>query len=70
MASKKELIAANYSVEEIKEQLDIDSLGYITIDALIEAIGMPKDNLCLGCINEEYPTELPDDIEAETYYKP
>ena len=70
MASKKELIAANYSVEEIKDQLDIDSLGYITIDALIEAIGMPKDNLCLGCINEEYPTELPDDIEAETYYKP
>ncbi len=70
MASKKELIAANYSVEEIKEQLDIDTLGYITIDALIKAIGMPKDDLCLGCLNECYPTDLPDDIEAETYYKP
>ena len=70
MATKKELIAANYSIEEIKEQLDIDTLGYITLDALIDAIGMPAEDLCLECLNEEYPTELPDDIEAETYYKP
>ena len=70
MATKKELIAANYSVEEIQKQLKIDSLGYITLPALVEAIGMDKDELCLGCINEEYPTEIPDGLEAETYYKP
>jgi len=70
MATKKELIAANYSVDEIQEQLNIDSLGYITLPALVEAIGMPKENLCLGCLNEEYPTELPECLEAETYYKP
>ena len=70
MATKKELIAANYSVEEIQKQLDIDSLGYITMESLVKAIGMPKEDLCLGCLNEEYPTELPDNIEAETYYKP
>ena len=70
MATKKELIAANYSVDEIQEQLNIDSLGYITLPALVEAIGMPKENLCLGCLNEEYPTELPEGLEAETYYKP
>ena len=70
MATKKELIAANYSVEEIQEQLDIDTLGYITLPALVEAIGMDKEDLCLGCLNEEYPTELPEGIEAETYYKP
>ncbi len=70
MATKKELIAANYSVEEIKEQLDIDTLGYITLPALVEAIGMPEEDLCLGCLNEKYPTELPEGIEAETYYKP
>ena len=70
MATKRELIAANYSVEEIQEQLQIDSLGYITLESLVKAIGMPKEKLCLGCLNEEYPTELPDNIEAETYYKP
>ena len=70
MATKKELIAANYTIEEIREQLDVDTLGYITLESLIKAIGMPKENLCLGCLNECYPTELPDGIEAETYYKP
>ena len=70
MATKKELIAANYSVEEIQEQLDIDSLGYITLPALVEAIGMDKEDLCMGCLNEEYPTEIPDGLEAETYFKP
>ncbi len=70
MATKKELIAANYSVEEIQQQLDIDSLGYITLPALVEAIGMDEQDLCLGCLNEEYPTEIPEGIEAETYYKP
>ena len=70
MATKKELIAANTTIEEIQEELGIDTLGYITLDALVEAIGMPKENLCLGCLNEEYPTELPENIEAETYYKP
>ena len=70
MATKKELIAANDTVDEIQEQLDIDTLGYITLPALVKAIGMPEEDLCLGCLNEVYPTELPDDIEAETYYKP
>ncbi|WP_405290149.1 amidophosphoribosyltransferase [Methanobrevibacter sp.] len=70
MATKKELIAANNSVEEIQKQLEIDSLGYITLPALVKAIGMPEENLCLGCLNEDYPTEIPDGLEAETYYKP
>ena len=70
MATKNELIAANYSTEEIQKQLGIDSLGYITIPALVEAIGMSEEKLCLGCINEDYPTEIPEGLEAETYYKP
>ena len=70
MATKKELIAANYSTEEIRQQLEIDSLGYITLESLVDAIGMPKEDLCLGCVNGEYPTEIPEGLEAETYYKP
>ena len=69
MATKEELIGANFSVEEIREKLGADSLGYISIERLVEAIGIDKDDLCLGCLNEEYPTYIPDDLEAETYYK-
>ena len=60
MANKKELIAANHSVEEIKNQLGVDSLGYISLDSLVESIGIPFDELCLACVTEDYPTEIPE----------
>lgn len=69
MASKEELIAANNSAEEIKEKLGVDSLGYINLDDLVDSIGIPPEELCLGCVNEEYPTEIPTDLEVESYYK-
>lgn len=59
MASKDELIAVNHSTEEIKEMLGVDSLEFIDMDSLIQAIGLPRDELCMGCISEEYPTEVP-----------
>ena len=68
LATKEELIAANLEIEEIRKQLGADTLGYISIESLIEAIGIDGENLCLGCITEDYPTEIPEDIEAESYY--
>lgn len=69
MASKKELIAANLDIEEIREKLGVDSLHYISEESLIKSIGFNKKDLCLGCINEEYPTEIPENLLPETYYK-
>ena len=69
MASKAELIAANLSTEEIRQKLGVDSLHYISEKALVNAIGFNKKDLCLGCINEEYPTEIPENLNPETYYK-
>ena len=67
MATKDELIAANYSIEEIRQKLGAETLGYLSIESLIEAIGIDGENLCLGCLNEDYPTEIPEDLEAESY---
>lgn len=69
MATKDELIAANNSVEEIRQILDINTLGYITLEKLIEAIGLPGEDLCTGCVTEEYPTKIPESLEAQSYYK-
>lgn len=63
MATKKELIASNKEIEEIREYLGVDSLGYLSVESLVECIGIPKDELCTGCLTGEYPTELPVDIE-------
>jgi amidophosphoribosyltransferase len=63
MATKKELVAANKSIEQIKNELGVDSLGYLSIDSLKECIGIDEDKLCMGCLNGEYPTELPKNIK-------
>lgn len=58
IANHHELIAfrCNGKVEEIRKLLGADSLGYQTIDGLVDAIGIGKENLCMACLNEEYPT--------------
>ena len=55
MATRRELIAAHKSVEEIREIIGTDSLGYLSIDGLIKAVGLPKENFCLACFTGEYP---------------
>jgi amidophosphoribosyltransferase len=63
MATKRELIASDKEVEEIRKTLGVDSLSYLSVDALVDCIGIERDQLCLGCLTCEYPTELPADIE-------
>ncbi|MGP3667527.1 MAG: amidophosphoribosyltransferase [Candidatus Bathyarchaeota archaeon] len=57
-----ELIAFNHSIEEIRRIIGADSLGYQTIDGLVDAIGIGKDKLCLACLTEEYPTPKAQEI--------
>ncbi len=63
MATKKELIASDKKVEEIKNILGVTSLGYLSIDSLVRCIGIKREGLCLGCLTGEYPTPLPRNIE-------
>ncbi len=53
--TKKELIAANYSVEQIRKFLGVDSLYYISLEGMISATGMDSKNFCLACFTGEYP---------------
>ena len=63
MATRKELIAAHKTVEEIRELIGADSLGYLSLDGLIEAIGLPRENFCLACFTGEYP--IPVQLEMD-----
>ncbi len=53
-SSRGELIAAENSVEEIRDFLGLDSLGYLSIDSLVKASDIPRDNLCLACFDGNY----------------
>ncbi len=58
MKTRGQLIASNKSVEGIRETIGADSLGYLSIDGLIEAMGKDRKDLCLGCITGEYPVKI------------
>lgn len=53
--SQDQLIAANKSVDEIRQFLELDTLHYLSLDGLVEATGMAKDSFCLACFNNVYP---------------
>ena len=55
MATQWELIAARKTVPEIRDFLNVDSLGYLSLDGLIRAVGLPRDIFCLACFTGEYP---------------
>ncbi len=58
MKTRDQFIAAEHSIEEIRDLIGADSLGYISIDGLVDAIGIPADDLCLGCLTGKYPVKI------------
>lgn len=63
MATRWELIAAQKSIPEIRDIIGADSLGFLSIDALIKAVDLPKDIFCLACFTGDYP--IPVQIEMD-----
>ncbi len=64
--SQCELIASTLNVEEIRKVIQADTLGYLSLEAMIKASGLPKENLCLGCFNGEYPIEPPKELNLKS----
>lgn len=64
-ATERELVAAHQSVEDIRRQIGASSLGYLSIDGLLKAVGHPKKRFCMACFNGEYPIPIPDDVELD-----
>lgn len=52
--TSKELIAANHSIEEIRNFMEVDTLGYLSIDGLLKPVNANK-TFCLACFNGNYP---------------
>jgi amidophosphoribosyltransferase len=64
--NKADLIAAQMSVEEIRRFIGADSLGYLSLEGMMEATGINPSEACVACWNEKYPTRITED--AETYW--
>jgi len=70
--TKSELIGASHTVEQIREHLGVDSLGYLSLGGMVTAAagdGDPAD-FCHACFSGEYPTEISEDLERARHAAP
>jgi len=56
--TKKELIAANHTIEEIREFIGVDSLKYLSLDGMLKAMILPREEFCTACFTGNYPTKI------------
>jgi amidophosphoribosyltransferase len=54
-----ELLAANMTVPEIREYLNVDSLAYLSLDRLLTATGAVGAGFCDACLTGHYPVAVP-----------
>ena len=64
-ATRAELIAGHSSPAEICASIGADSLGYVSLDGLTEASGIPADRLCRACFDGQYPIPVADRDRGE-----
>jgi amidophosphoribosyltransferase len=62
-AERKDLIAANLSVAQIRDFLGADSLKYISHAGLVRAVGGPKSEFCMACFDGKYPIPIPQRVK-------
>ena len=59
--SREELIAANNNLEEIRASLGVDSLGYLSLNGMLESVPTGPEGFCHACFSGDYPTPPPTD---------
>ncbi|MDR3687823.1 MAG: amidophosphoribosyltransferase [Fimbriimonas sp.] len=69
MADKTELAAAKMTIPELEKDLGATSLGYLSIEGAVAAVGKSKDHFCLACFNGDYPIPVPEDLRKDTLEK-
>jgi amidophosphoribosyltransferase len=52
---RSKLMAANHSLDEIRQYLDADSVGYLSEAGMVRATGLPANSFCMACYNGKYP---------------
>jgi amidophosphoribosyltransferase len=57
MSTRQEMIAHDRSVADVARELGADSLAYLSLEGLYEAIGSSRDTHCDACFTGEYPLE-------------
>jgi amidophosphoribosyltransferase len=68
--TKSELIASSHSLEEIRQHLGVETLGYLSLDGMLRAMGGDRTEFCHACFSGDYPTEVPNETQQSRHATP
>jgi len=63
MATRHELIAAQKSIPEIRDFIGADTLGYMSVEGLLDSVALPRETFCMACFTGDYP--IPVQLEMD-----
>ncbi|HXR27766.1 MAG TPA: phosphoribosyltransferase family protein, partial [Candidatus Baltobacteraceae bacterium] len=62
-----ELIAATHTPDEIRDYVGADSLAYLSIGGVLDALELPRDRFCFACFDGRYPVPVPYDVASHKF---
>ena len=68
--TKSELIASSHTLEQIREHLAVDSLGYLSLEGMKRAAGGNTAEFCHACFSGAYPTAIPEETHKARHAAP
>jgi amidophosphoribosyltransferase len=70
MANQWELIASRQAVEEIRRHIGADSLAYLSLEGLMNAVEQPRNSFCTACFSGEYPMPVQLQMDKLVFERP
>jgi amidophosphoribosyltransferase len=67
--TQRELIASGHSVEWIRDFIGVDTLQYLSLEGMLEAMDLPRENFCTACFNGDYPVKISKKISKKMLEK-
>jgi amidophosphoribosyltransferase len=64
---RRSLLAAKMSVEQMRQFLGTDSLGFLSIQGLMKAVNVPRSKFCVACFTGDYPIRVPRDMKVSKF---
>jgi amidophosphoribosyltransferase len=60
MSPRGELVASDLNVDQVRDFVGADSLGYLSLEGMVRATGQPRDSFCAACFDGRYPIPVPE----------
>ena len=58
------------TIKELEKEIGATTLGYLSIEGAVNAVGKPISHFCLACFNGDYPVPVPNELKKHAFDDP